>query len=102
VTAEQFQSLRGHFRRICSAVRNGYLVTKSLTPETADRIAQVVEVFGTGVKSIVKPYLSNSTLERIDFLLSIFSDAEFLLGASKENSFDSVAMVLAYYLQESN
>lgn len=102
LTNEQFKSLRGNFRRICSAVRNGYLVTKSLTPDTADRIATVIANFGNGVKALVKPYLSSSTLERINFLLSIFGSSKFLLSASKEASFDSVAMVLAYYLQETN
>eukprot|EP01127_Copromyxa_protea_P007252 TRINITY_DN17173_c0_g1_i1.p1 TRINITY_DN17173_c0_g1~~TRINITY_DN17173_c0_g1_i1.p1 ORF type:complete len:222 (+),score=46.91 TRINITY_DN17173_c0_g1_i1:38-703(+) len=102
LSAEQFQSLRGSFRRICSSVRNGYLVTKSLTPETANRIAQIICQFGGGVRSLVKPFLSTGSLDKIDFLLSIFGSEEFLMKASKVETFDSVAMVLSHYLLETN
>jgi hypothetical protein len=41
VTADQFVQLKITFRKICSALRNGYL-TKQLEESTAIRIAELI------------------------------------------------------------
>ena len=60
----------------------------------------MIFIFGNGVKDIIKPYLTKDSIERVDFLLSIFGNPDFLRKASTVDTFASVAMVLAYYLQE--
>lgn len=100
ITPQQFESLIVYFRRICSSVRNGYL-TKTLSEETAERIASVALVFGNGVKSILEPHLSKGTMDKIDYLMQTLGSAKFLLQASKYPDFDKVAMVMAHYLDQS-
>jgi hypothetical protein len=63
VTQEQFSPLKITFRKICSALRNGYL-TKTLEESTAERIAELIGVFGEGIKTIISPFLKSGTLEK--------------------------------------
>jgi len=99
VTPEDFGRLRNNFRRICSATRNGYR-TGQIESETANRISELISSFANGIKEIVGKLVSPSTIERIESLVTNLGNAEFIVRVSKLKEFDTVAYVLAYYLQE--
>eukprot|EP01124_Arcella_intermedia_P028275 TRINITY_DN5712_c0_g1_i2.p1 TRINITY_DN5712_c0_g1~~TRINITY_DN5712_c0_g1_i2.p1 ORF type:complete len:274 (+),score=43.67 TRINITY_DN5712_c0_g1_i2:280-1101(+) len=99
VSQEDFGRLRGNFRRICSATRNGYR-TGIIEAETAQRISEVIHHFANGIKEIIVKYVSASTMERIDRLVLYLGSSDFITRTSKFNEFDTIVYVLALYLQE--
>jgi len=99
VSPEDFLKLRGNFRRICSATRNGYR-TGIIEDETAVRISELIQLFAVGIKEIIGKFISASTTARIDSLVQYLGASDFLVRTSKLKEFDTVAYVLAYYLQE--
>jgi len=99
VSADDFIKLRGNFRRICSATRNGYR-TGVIEGDTALRISELIENFALGIKEIISKLVSPATIDRIDSLVNYLGKPDFLVRVSKLKEFDTVAYVLAYYLQE--
>jgi len=99
VSADDFIKLRGNFRRICSATRNGYR-TGIIEEDTALRISELIENFALGIKEIITKLVSPATIDRIDTLVNYLGKPDFLVRVSKLKEFDTVAYVLAYYLQE--
>jgi len=99
VSADDFLKLRGNFRRICSATRNGYR-TGVIEEDTAMRISELIDNFAVGIKEIIIKFVSNATIDRIDALVNYLGKPDFLVRTSKLKEFDTVAYVLAYYLQE--
>jgi len=99
VTPEDFLKLRGNFRRICSATRNGYR-TGRIEDDTANRIAELIQNFAAGIKEIIGKLVSNTTINRLDGLSNYLGAPDFLVRTSQFKEFDTVAYVLAYYLQE--
>jgi len=100
VTNDDFVKLRGNFRRICSATKNGYR-TGSIDDETAARISELIICFAAGIKEIIGKLVSPSSIDRLDNLVAYLGAPDFLVRTSKLKEFDTVAYVLAFYLQES-
>jgi len=99
VTDNDFLHLKNTFRRICSAIRNGYR-TGEIEPETAKRISDLMQTFGVAVKEIIQPHVSDATIQKFNALLGYIGSSEFLIRVSKYEEFGSIAYVLAFYLQE--
>eukprot|EP01124_Arcella_intermedia_P025348 TRINITY_DN4514_c0_g2_i1.p1 TRINITY_DN4514_c0_g2~~TRINITY_DN4514_c0_g2_i1.p1 ORF type:complete len:207 (+),score=52.06 TRINITY_DN4514_c0_g2_i1:64-684(+) len=99
LTAVDFGKARGNFRRVCSAIRNGYR-NGPLDEETATRISEHLRTFAAGIKDLISKLASPSLLARFDETTELLATTEFLLRTSKLKEYETVVYVLAYYLQE--
>eukprot|EP01121_Diplochlamys_sp_Union-15-3_P005538 TRINITY_DN15880_c0_g1_i1.p1 TRINITY_DN15880_c0_g1~~TRINITY_DN15880_c0_g1_i1.p1 ORF type:complete len:237 (+),score=44.52 TRINITY_DN15880_c0_g1_i1:103-711(+) len=98
VTEESFNSLQYSFRRICSAIKQGYS-TDTMDKRRIERINKLIVQFDTGLKSILKPHISENTVKRITTVTSYLGSIDFITKAVKYPEFDRVVYVLAYYLE---
>lgn len=101
VTDEDFESMQLTFRRTCAGVRNAYQ-GRSLNVDQesiADRVSVHLTSFSSGVIKVIKPFVRQHSLGRLEDLLGYLANPAFLLRAFKLDEFQTIAMVLSSYLQ---
>jgi len=99
VTEASFDSLRFSFRRICSAVKRGWRPTTCLDKARIMRINKLANQFEIGLRTILKPHITDKTMKRIAHVVGFLADPKFIESAAKYPEFEKVVYVLAYYLQ---
>eukprot|EP01129_Flabellula_baltica_P013640 TRINITY_DN6374_c0_g1_i1.p1 TRINITY_DN6374_c0_g1~~TRINITY_DN6374_c0_g1_i1.p1 ORF type:complete len:206 (+),score=38.24 TRINITY_DN6374_c0_g1_i1:27-644(+) len=98
ITKEDFIRLRGQFKRMCAALRNGYR-TGTLEEDTAVRITDLAIVFFEDVKSLLDGAIKNDTMERVERLGGTLGDLGWLLMASQyAEEFGRIVLACAHYL----
>lgn len=104
VTDEDFQSMQFLFRRTCSGVRNAYQgrTVKNVDQDSiAERISGHLRQFSAGVTKVIKPFVTKHSLDRMESLLAYLANPSFLVKSFSLAEFQTIAMVLSSYLQNS-
>jgi hypothetical protein len=102
VTDEDFQSMQFLFRRTCAGVRNAYQgrTMKNVDQDSiAERISGHLTQFSSGVVKVIKPFVTRHSIDRIESLLGYLANPNFLSNSFKLDEFQTIAMVLSSYLQ---